>query len=55
MDVKVDEDTLDQKGVCQISKVKPFIYAHDDHYYYRIGRKLARGFDSGKAIKPKKR
>lgn len=42
MDVKVDEDTLDQKGVSQISKVKPFIYAHDDHNYYSIGGKLAR-------------
>ena len=55
MDVKVDEETLDQKGVCQISKVRPFIYAHDDHNYYRIGEMLARGFDSGKVIKPKQR
>ena len=55
VDVKVSEDTLDQKGVCQISKVKPFIYAHDDHNYYSIGRELAKGFDAGKAIKPKKR
>lgn len=55
MDVKVDEDTLDQQGLCQISKIKPFIYAHDDHNYYRIGSMLARGFDAGKAIKPKKR
>ena len=55
MDVKVEEDTLDKNGVCQISKVKPFIYAPDDRNYYRIGEMLARGFDSGKAIKPKKR
>jgi len=42
VDVKVNEATLDQKGVCQISCVKPFVYAHDDHSYYRIGSKLAR-------------
>jgi flavin reductase (DIM6/NTAB) family NADH-FMN oxidoreductase RutF len=55
MDVKVEEETLDQNGVCQITKVKPFIYAPDDQNYYRIGGILARGFESGKAIKPKKR
>jgi flavin reductase (DIM6/NTAB) family NADH-FMN oxidoreductase RutF len=55
VDVKVDEGTLDENGVCQISKVKPFIYAPDDHNYYRVGEMLARGFTTGKAIKPKKR
>jgi flavin reductase (DIM6/NTAB) family NADH-FMN oxidoreductase RutF len=55
VDVKVDEDTLDQDGICQISKVRPFIYAHDDHNYYSIGGRLARGFDAGKEIKPRKR
>ena len=55
VDVKVEDDTLDQKGVCQISKVKPFIYAPGDQNYYRIGEMLARGFDSGKAIERKKR
>jgi flavin reductase (DIM6/NTAB) family NADH-FMN oxidoreductase RutF len=55
MDVKVDEEVLDKNGVCSISKVKPFIWAPYDPYYYSIGTKLAKAFDSGKAIKRKKR
>ena len=55
VDVKVDEDALDKDGICRMSKIRPFLYAPDDQNYYSIGKMLARGFDSGKAIKPKKR
>jgi flavin reductase (DIM6/NTAB) family NADH-FMN oxidoreductase RutF len=41
MDMKVDEDALDERGICQISKVKSFTHAHDDHSYYRIGEMLS--------------
>ncbi len=55
VDVKVDEDVIDEEGICRISKVKPFIYAPDDHNYYRVGGMLARGFNVGKAVKGMKR
>jgi flavin reductase (DIM6/NTAB) family NADH-FMN oxidoreductase RutF len=49
MDVKAEEETLDQDGVCQISKVRPFVYASGDRGYYRIGGKIAGAFDQDKA------
>jgi flavin reductase (DIM6/NTAB) family NADH-FMN oxidoreductase RutF len=55
VDVKVEEDALDKDGICLMSKIRPFLYAPDDHNYYSVGNMLARGFDSGKAIERKKR
>jgi len=55
MDVKVEEDALDKEGVGIMSKVRPFIYCPDDHNYYRIGERIARGFDAGKTVERKKR
>lgn len=48
IDVKAEEETLDQDGVCQISKVRPFVYASGDRGYYRIGDKIAGAFDQDK-------
>ena len=55
VDVKVEEDALDKDGICRMSKIRPFLYAPDDQNYYSVGKMLARGFDSGKAIERKKR
>jgi flavin reductase (DIM6/NTAB) family NADH-FMN oxidoreductase RutF len=41
LDVKVDESVLDEKGATDIKRVRPFLYAHDDHSYYGIGEMLA--------------
>lgn len=50
MDVKVDEGTLDGKDICQISKIRPFVYAHDDHNYYRTGDMIARRSAPGRNL-----
>lgn len=42
LDVKAEEDTLDSGGVCQITKVRPLVYAHYELNYYGIGNRLAR-------------
>jgi flavin reductase (DIM6/NTAB) family NADH-FMN oxidoreductase RutF len=41
LDVKVDESVLDERGATNIKRVRPFLYAHDDHSYYAIGEMLA--------------
>jgi flavin reductase (DIM6/NTAB) family NADH-FMN oxidoreductase RutF len=51
MDVKADEIVLDEKGNTNIKKVNPFLFAIDDHSYYKIGDLLAKGFGVGKRKK----
>ena len=51
MDVKVDEDALDQDGIPDINKIKPFIYDPAGRAYYSIGKHLAKAFNVGKEIK----
>ncbi|MBI0581683.1 MAG: flavin reductase family protein [Methanomassiliicoccales archaeon] len=45
VDVKADEETFDHDGVCQISKVRPFVFAPGDRGYYRIGGRIAGAFE----------
>ncbi len=51
MDVKVAEDLAPKAKEGLIGLIKPLIYAPDDRSYYAVGRKVARGFDTGKKIK----
>jgi flavin reductase (DIM6/NTAB) family NADH-FMN oxidoreductase RutF len=51
MDVKVDENALDETGIPDINKVKPFIYDPAGRAYYAIGKHLAKAFNVGKEIK----
>ncbi len=44
MDVLVDEDALNEKGLPDINKVKPFTYNSADRGYYAIGERLASGY-----------
>ncbi len=53
MDVKVDETALNEKGIPDIAKVKPIIYATKMQTYFGIGRQLERAYSIGKEIKGK--
>ncbi|MDH4157707.1 MAG: flavin reductase family protein [candidate division Zixibacteria bacterium] len=53
MDVKVDEGALNEKGIPDIAKVKPIIYATKMQTYFAIGRQLERAYSIGKEIKDK--
>jgi len=50
-DVKVSEELAARSKEGLINLIKPLIYAPDDHSYYSVGKKVARGFEAGKKIK----
>ena len=50
MDVKVDESVLDENGLPDIEKVKPFIYASEIRSYYKLGGLIGQAFSIGKDI-----
>jgi len=52
-DVKVSEELAPHAKDGLIGLIKPLIYAPDDHSYYSVGRKVAKGFHTGKKIKAK--
>jgi len=51
MDVKVDESILGEKGVPDIEKAKPLIYATQMRSYYGVGRNLGQAYIIGKQIR----
>ena len=51
LDVKVDETALTNKGLPDIEKVSPFIYASEIQSYHRIGDNIGKAFDIGKKWK----
>ena len=53
LDVKVEEASLNEKGIPDIARVKPIIYATKMQTYYGIGQKLERAYSIGKEIKGK--
>ena len=50
MDVKVDETALNEKGIPDIAKVKPIIYATKMQTYFGIGHHLERAYSIGMEI-----
>lgn len=48
LDVKADEQVLDDRGRPEILKVDPLIYATGDQGYYAVGRRVATAFSVGK-------
>ena len=50
-DVKADKSVLDEKGLPDIEKVKPFTYVPEIRTYYGIGKYLGKAFSIGKEIK----
>jgi flavin reductase (DIM6/NTAB) family NADH-FMN oxidoreductase RutF len=48
VDVKAEEDVLDENGVPDPMKVLPIVYAPSTRSYYGVGAFLGKGFDIGK-------
>lgn len=53
LDVKAEEEVLDEKGMPDIEKVRPFCYDSRAYAYYRIGEFLGAAFSIGKDLKKK--
>lgn len=51
LDVKANEDVLDDKGVPDIEKLKPFFYAPEANAYYGTGKRLGDAFSIGQAVR----
>ncbi|WP_462323798.1 flavin reductase family protein [Desulfoplanes sp.] len=53
MDIKADPAVLDDKGMPDMAKVDPFVFAPGSRAYYGIGDYLGQGFNLGKRfLKP---
>lgn len=48
LDVKVDQDALNDAGLPDMNKVSPFIYGSEIQTYYRIGKEIGKAFKIGK-------
>lgn len=53
MDVKIDEDKLNDKKLPEIEKIMPFAFIPEIRAYYGYSRFLGKAFSSGKEIKEK--
>ena len=53
LDVKANEDVLDDKGVPDVEKLKPFFYAPEANAYYSTGKRLGDAFSIGQAVRKK--
>ena len=51
LDIKAEESVLDEKGMIDIEKVRPFFYAPEANAYYRMGEFLGEAFSIGRAVK----
>jgi len=50
LDVKVEQDALNDAGLPDMNKVAPFIYAGEIQAYHGIGEKIGRAFEIGKGL-----
>lgn len=50
MDVKAHEAVLGEKGMPDIEKVRPFLFAPESRGYYRIGSYLGKAFSIGREV-----
>jgi flavin reductase (DIM6/NTAB) family NADH-FMN oxidoreductase RutF len=53
MDIKAEEGVLDEKGMLDIEKVRPFFYVPGANAYYRMGEFLGGAFSIGQDVKKK--
>lgn len=53
LDVKADEEVLDEKQHLSIERVRPFLYAAPEHTYYGIGEFLGKAWEVGKGLASK--
>ncbi len=50
LDIKVDEEMLDEQGMPDLEKILPLIYAPQFRAYYGIGKKLCDAFSAGREL-----
>jgi len=50
MDIRADDNILGEKGIPDIEKVKPILYAPEMRTYYGIGNYLGKAYSIGKDI-----
>jgi len=50
MDLKVDEKALDEMGLPDINKIKPFCFDPQNRSYYGIGGELGQAFEEGQPL-----
>jgi flavin reductase (DIM6/NTAB) family NADH-FMN oxidoreductase RutF len=50
MDVKIDEEVLDDQGVPDLAKIRPILYGPEIRGYFRVGDQIAHAFSVGKDI-----
>ncbi len=55
MDVKADDVVLGEKGITDIEKLKPVIFAADTGGYYSVGKFIGKAYSIGKMISSKDR
>jgi len=53
MDVKTDEDTLDDKGRPDVDRIRPVVMVPEIRNYYGFGRRLGDAFVMGKKLRGK--
>jgi flavin reductase (DIM6/NTAB) family NADH-FMN oxidoreductase RutF len=51
LDIKADEEVIDEKGELNIEKVKPFFFAPEANSYYSMGKLLGKAFSIGQDVK----
>lgn len=51
LDVKTDEAVLDENGLPELGKIKPFLYDPGSLSYHGTGRYLGKAFSMGKQLK----
>ena len=54
MDVKVDDDCLDEEGIPDVSRILPFWYSPSDHSYYATGTRLGEAYRAGSEFRQKR-
>jgi len=52
VDIKADEDVLNEKGLPRMEKVAPFVFGNGIREYWALGEMIGRGFDIGKKFNP---
>jgi flavin reductase (DIM6/NTAB) family NADH-FMN oxidoreductase RutF len=50
LDIKADEDMLDDKGFLSVEKIKPICYTPEYGHYFGLGRELGKAHSMGKRI-----
>ena len=50
LDVKVDEEVLNEKGLPQIAKIRPLVFSPEVREYHSVGSLIGQAFSIGKDI-----